>query len=742
MCDADRVRTLQRDLVVSGPGRSRTRRTPIIRRLAILAALAVTLAGGASVAQEAGKRETILRPTGRILPERAEVDLVLIDVLVKDREGNPATDLAKSDFELLIDRLPAPISTFESYCLPAETAGRQEGVAEAVPEESALAEAQPRYVVLFFDVNHLTKQGLERSVDASLDYVRTQKRPNDRVMLLAMKGRPILLEDFTDDAGRLAARLAEFRSDRDMLDMSYLEERLNKLDILSKECAPVPGRCERRITAAVSYAAEEEAKARRSIQALRNLMPALASIRGRKTVVHFSETLRDEPGLEYLVLAGGAPRSEGIDIRPLLQDLHREANAAGVSFYMVWAAGLGEGRGAGGIDASIKIPGVDAGAMEASAAAGEDAALSLGATLAIETGGVALKRTNNLDKVFTAVNDDLNCYYELGYRNEGPGDGARHSIIVNVNRKKYEVRHRTYYEDLPESKKLDMRFESALLAPAFFREIPVTTEAYALAPADKKSPFLFKVEFPLREISLVPQADGFLYGEAQVRVKVWAGSEVVCAWDRQIPVTLEPGEGAGNRKIIYEAGCELAPGDYLASAAAMDAASWTIGAHETSLTVRPRKPGILGDVVLWTSSGEDLLVAADAADVGIHEEGSGHGFVPRAERRFGLREAGILYVIVCPPDSGAGSVEVQRSLFAGDLEVATFPPVSLGAPPQGNAPARPSGSCEGLFAPIPPGKLGGGGYVLEVRVNGIGPEPVVHRAGFALSPPDSGAGGD
>jgi len=724
---------------------NRLRRSDSSRRRALLgfvllAVASGTLAGGAPAAQGGKDQERILRPTGRILPERAEVDLVLIDVLVKDKDDKPAADLVKSDFELLIDRLPAEISTFERYCPEPETAQEPAGVtpepAEIVPEE----EVQPRYIVLFFDVNHLTKQGLERSVDSSIEYVQTQKRPKDRVMLVAMKGRPILLENFTDDSQRLATRLAEFRSDRDMLDTSYLEERLNKLDILSRDCGPIPGRCERRVTVAKAYAAEEEAKARRSVQALRDLMPALAPIRGRKTVVHFSETLRDEPGLQYFVLAGGVPSSEGIDMKPLLQDLHREANAAGVSFYTVWATGLGEGRGAGGTDASIKIPGVDAGAMENSAAAGEDAALSLGATLAIETGGVALKRTNDLDKVFTAVNDDLNCYYELGYRNEGPGDGARHSIIVNVNRKKYEVRHRTYYEDWSESKKLDMKFESALLAPAFFSEIPVRTEAYALAPADKKSPFLFKVELPLRDISLVPQADGYLYGEAEFRVKVWAGSKEACHWERRVPVTLEPGESAGNRNLIYEAGCELEPGEYTVSAAALDAASWTLGAKETSFTVKPRAPGILGDVVLWTSSGEDILVAADAADVGIHEEGSGHGFVPRAERRFGLREAGILYVIVCPPESGTVDVEVQRSVFAGEQEVAAFPAVNLGESPDGSGGSRKTGSCDGLFAPIPPGRLGSGGYMLEVRVNGIGSGPIVHKAGFALS--ERGASAD
>jgi len=87
---------------------------------------------------------------------------------------------------------------------------------------------------------------------------------------------------------------------------------------------------------------------------------------------------------------------------------------------------------------------------------------------------------------------------------------------------------------------------------------------------------------------------------------------------------------------------------------------------------------------------------------------------------------------------------VRRSLFAGDLEVASFPPVKIGAGSQGPLSAEipfTKGACAGLFAPIPPGRLGPGGYILHVEVDGVGSQPIIHRAGFALNAAPSEPGG-
>lgn len=747
----------------------RLKRALAILVTAVVAAVAPPSGGGSA------EQEKPLRPAG-LAPEHVEANLVLVDVLVRDREGRPVSGLKPDEFDLLIDRLPAPIASFESNCAATTAAGA------AAPSESEPSPAgvEPRHIVLFFDIGHLTRPGRDRSLDAAIKYLREGVTDADKVMLLAMKERPILLESFTSDRARLAARLEAVKADNEMIDLSVVEEKLNMLDILRRDCQVPDGLCQPRLNVALPYALAEEARARRTLDALKSLMPALAPIRGRKSVVFFSETLRDEPGLQYLILANTSPQAQGIDLKLQIQDLHKEANTAGVSFYPVFAAGLGEGSGSTFSDASIgKLGTGDTVLLARAGQAGEDGALGLETTLALETGGEALKRSNNLGKIFASVSSDLSCYYVIAYANPGPGDGKRHSIIVKAKGKGLEVRHRPYYEDLSETERLDRRFRSALMAPAYYRDIQATVDAFALAPAEKGMPVLIKVEFPLDEVTLVGQGEGRRAGEVEVRGTVWTGSKETCRFGRRFPVTLEPGDATAGRSVIYEAGCELPPGIHDLTVAVLDGPSWELGGAEVSLPVKARSPGIAGDVLLWTSSGSDLLVAADAAAVGIHDAGSGHGFVPRSERRFSARETALLYAVVCPPAPGSdgsssgssvapaagggsaasggnvapppgdgrrgngSSVEVTRTVYAGESEVAAFPLVSLGASSSGGkagsggaagggGKASSGRACEGIFASIPPGRLTPGRYTYEVKVTGITPDPIIRRAGFAV----------
>src|SRR5262249_37129005 len=181
-------------------------------------------------------------------------------------------------------------------------------------------------------------------------------------------------------------------------------------------------------------------------------------------------------------------------------------------------------------------------------------------------------------------------------------------------------------------------------------------------------------------------------------------------------------------------GCEVPGGGNDGTVGVLDGPSWEMGGAEAQLPVRSRAPGVAGDVVLWTSSSDDILVAADAAPVGIHETGAGHGFVPRGERRFGAREAALLYVAICPSASqGAASplaADVKRPLFAGDTAVASLPAVRLWD--AGSGDPGPRNACEGIFAKIPPGQFKAGRYTYEIELTGAAAEPIVRRAGFAV----------
>src|SRR3954469_21521659 len=68
-------------------------------------------------------------------------------------------------------------------------------------------------------------------------------------------------------------------------------------------------------------------------------------------------------------------------------------------------------------------------------------------TLALDTDGIAVVDTNDLDKGLRRVVDDLTSYYLLGYYSTNPkADGKFRKITVHVKRPGVDVRARRGYQ--------------------------------------------------------------------------------------------------------------------------------------------------------------------------------------------------------------------------------------------------------------------------------------------------------
>src|SRR5262249_8675450 len=122
---------------------------------------------------------------------------------------------------------------------------------------------------------------------------------------------------------------------------------------------------------------------------------------------------------------------------------------------------------------------------------------------------------------------------------------------------------------------------SALMAPAYYTAIPATVDAFALAPSAKGMPFLIKVEFPLDQVTLIGQGEGVRAGEVEIRGTVWTGPKETCSFKRRFPITIDSAEATTKRSVIYEAGCDLPPGNHDLTVAVLDGASGEIGGAES-----------------------------------------------------------------------------------------------------------------------------------------------------------------
>jgi VWFA-related protein len=173
--------------------------------------------------------------------EKVQVNLVLIDVVVRDRKDRPLSGLGRRDFELLVDRLPvepADIETFEEICPapPGDTAAPAQAATTAAtaPAPSQTEFSVQRHIVLYLDFSQLTLSGRQQALRAARNHVAAHVGASDRVMILAFKRTLRLVQDFTSDAALLASRIDAMIDDVATLDTDVLDERQQMIEVASK----------------------------------------------------------------------------------------------------------------------------------------------------------------------------------------------------------------------------------------------------------------------------------------------------------------------------------------------------------------------------------------------------------------------------------------------------------------------------------------------------------------------------
>jgi VWFA-related protein len=144
---------------------------------------------------------------------RAERNLVIVRLVVRDAKDRTVGDLHKKDFLLFDDGKPQEITGFS-----VEAANLRTAVTEArstpatatgtpTPTLPPPAPAAPqRFVALFFDDLHIEGEGIGRTRDAAWRYLSTTVQPQGRVAILTSSGENQL--NFTDDHAKLHETLS------------------------------------------------------------------------------------------------------------------------------------------------------------------------------------------------------------------------------------------------------------------------------------------------------------------------------------------------------------------------------------------------------------------------------------------------------------------------------------------------------------------------------------------------------
>jgi VWFA-related protein len=438
-------------------------------RLAL--ALVIPVGVASAVAQESETtREALVEEAeaAQEAPPRfeAEVEQVIVDLVVTDRKGNPVPGLTQDDLTITEDGVPQEIVSFEAIRLPEEPMP----VAAALPRISKntgpSAQLGRTFVIVFDDVN-LSPQRARDAKAAVASFLTNGVREGDSVAVIATSGdawwtsRMVSGRDqLIDIVKRLEGqripdtspeRLTDWEAMRihvyqDRQVTQQVMQRFENFGVMMITQAdrdnPMTGTEFDPFVTARAHEVYFEARRRnqRTLEVLERTLNGLASAQGRKSVVLVSEGFIYDPGLEEFKRVNVASR---------------RANAA---IYFVNARGL-QGMPAEFSAAFGPAPAsADIGFALSSLSALDDGP----EVLADDSGGFTVRNTNDLDSGIQRIARETRNYYLLGYV---PSNKARDGAF-----RKIEVR-------LKDGKGLKVRARKGYYAPSADGTVAVEAKA-------------------------------------------------------------------------------------------------------------------------------------------------------------------------------------------------------------------------------------------------------------------------
>ena len=388
------------------------------------------------------------------------VTAVLVDVVVRDKRGQPVRDLTAADFEVFEDGQRQTVGSFTPFIESAGGTAATTAPGVAAPAAPSAGSAQaaadtPPVMAIVFD--RLTPEARQLAVQSAQRYLGTKEEAPNYIGIfgLDLSLRPLV--PFTRNAVALRQGLARIASG-------------GTANFGSAELAQQRSTADAQAASASQTAAAGAAAGGPGASAAIGTSPAAAQLAqmASNMVRDFERMTRDQqgyaatdglfaivrtlgrlPGRKSLVLF-----SEGIAIPPAVQRFFSgvidAANRANVSIYTMDAAGLRAESDQARIRDSVNAAagfainggfagGGGGGAFTKELEANEynlrsDPAYGLG-TLATDTGGVLFNRSNNLAEGFRQIDDDLRNYYLLGYTPSNESyDGKFRRIEVKVTR--------------------------------------------------------------------------------------------------------------------------------------------------------------------------------------------------------------------------------------------------------------------------------------------------------------------
>src|SRR5882762_2138189 len=361
---------------------------------------------------------------------RATTELVLVNVVARDKKGNLVRDLKREDFTVLEDGQKQQVSSFDfenidemalvGQTTPVATGSAAEaGPANASGPSAAVVDARDRrLILLFFDFSAMDTDQIDRAVDSAKKYVDSRMQPADMIAVVSLATNMHLDLDFTDNKAKILSVLNAYSSGSGQgFD--------NGATGSSEGAAETSGAFTADDTDFNTFSAD------RKLLALQSLVQAVGKLSQKKSLIYFSNGISQS----------------GVDNQSALRAATAAAVKANVAIYPLDVRGLQALPGGGEAqNASLHGQSAYSGASVLNDLNSNAASQETLSTLAADTGGKAFFDSNDFSGVFSQVQKDTSAYYILGYSSSNHAkDGRFRHIKVVFNRPDIKLEYRAGY---------------------------------------------------------------------------------------------------------------------------------------------------------------------------------------------------------------------------------------------------------------------------------------------------------
>ena len=632
---------------------------------------------------------------------RSSLDVVSVDVVVRDRAGNVVRGLTAADFEVREDGRLQVVEAFSFEEISTERftgppVELLDGLDATIEAPAAAAGPPPtgveprtfagrRLTLLLFDVSSMAPEDVQRAVDSAATFVREQMAPADLLAVATVGATLTVVTDFTASREEVLEALGTIATTDGTAMATAAAETLATEEASTTATEPED-------PAFDTY--NNDAR----LRALRLVAEALTGVDQKKAVIYFSAGMErsvDDNQVELRAATNAAVRAN-LSIYPI--------DTRGLEAVVPGGDASQPSRGGVGLFSGRNVM-----AQFDRLAASQDSLF----TLADDTGGRAFVDSNDFSDAFEQAQRDLSSYYLIGYSSTNTTkDGRFRRVQVRVKRDGLRITARNGYyaeRDFAHTSRGDReaRLREELDAAVSATDLPVLVGAGWFRMAADRYYVPIAVAIPG---SAVPPA-----GDAPPTVDVLGQvrDERGRAIGRIRDTIRLPAPGAaplGGRQVLYQSGVTLPPGRFSLKVVARENTTGTLGSFETSIVVPELREAAVkvSSIVLstqlqpWSGRRTDNPLVRDGVQL-----------LPNLTRVVGRdQRLYFFYEVYEPATAGAASPLLRTSLafYRGNVKVFETPVVE-----RTTVDAADRGAAVFQFE-LPPGSLPPGLYTCQINI--------------------------